>query len=154
MCTVCTRVCPTGAIRELPASDKIWAKIGTAYVIKHKCIAWEFSQECLVCDEVCPFDAVELKKVDGIDVPVPFVDESRCNGCGFCEFHCPVQASSAIVVGPMNALRLADGSYKREAARMGYSFTMEEHRPHEAEAIPERQSDGSFEGDLPPGFTP
>ena len=108
-CTVCGQVCPTGAVRALPASEKIWAKVGTAYVIKHKCLAWEFNQECLVCDEVCPFDAVKLTRVADIDVAVPFVDEKRCNGCGFCEYYCPVLGQRAIVVEPMNALRLESG---------------------------------------------
>ena len=38
-CTVCGHVCPTGAIRPLPSSDKIYAKVGTARIVQSRCIA-------------------------------------------------------------------------------------------------------------------
>jgi len=154
LCTVCGQVCPTGAVRPLSEAEKIWAKVGTAYVIRHKCLAWEFDQECLVCDEVCPFDAVKLQRVAGIEVAVPFVDESRCNGCGFCEYYCPVLGDRAIIVEPMNALRLATGSYREQGRDLGFSFEMKqqsEYGPGERKGQePSRQE---FDDDLPPGFT-
>ncbi len=152
-CTVCGQVCPTGTIRSLPVSEKIWAKVGTAYVIKHKCLAWEFDQECLVCDEVCPFDAVKLQRVEGLRVAAPFVDESRCNGCGFCEHHCPVLGDRAIVVEPMNALRLATGSYREQAEVLGFSFEMKQQSGYEPAEREEKDTSKGFEDALPPGFT-
>jgi MauM/NapG family ferredoxin protein len=150
-CNVCGQVCPTGAVRALPASEKIWAKVGTAHILKHKCLAWEFDRECLICDEVCPFDAVSLKKVNGLTVAAPFVDESKCNGCGFCEYYCPVISQKAIVVEPMNALRLESGSYRDEAEELGFSFEMKQQTWDD-----KRDQNGpfqEFEDSLPPGFT-
>ena len=153
LCNVCGQVCPTAAVRPLSASEKIWAKVGTAYVIKHKCLAWEFDQECLVCDEVCPFDAVKLQRVAGLEVAVPFVDESRCNGCGFCEHYCPIVGDRAIVVEPMNALRLAAGSYREEAKALGFSFEMKQQSGHEPTGREGQDTSQGFEDTLPPGFT-
>jgi len=128
--------------------EKRYAKVGTAYVIPHKCIAWEFGRPCLVCDEVCPYGAVELKTVEGISVAVPFVDETKCNGCGFCEYYCPVQARSAIVVEPMDELRLETGSYLATSRELGLSFELKKKQGPDRERVPEIP-----EGSLPPGFT-
>jgi ferredoxin len=147
-CNACGQVCPTKAIREIPLEEKRYAKIGTASITRHKCIAWEFERPCLVCDEVCPYGAIDLKRVDEISVAVPFIDESRCNGCGFCEHFCPVQATAAIVVEPMDALRLEKGSYREKSRELGLSIEPKQqknHRQGEPSQIPE--------GSLPPGFT-
>lgn len=150
MCNVCGHVCPTGAIRALSLEEKMWARIGTSYVIPYKCLAWEWKRECLVCYEVCPYAAIELKRVEGIGVPVPYVVPHKCSGCGACEYHCPVQARSAIVVEPMEALRMNRGSYIQAGKAIGM----------ELEADPDRQRrppghlfDHDDPGDLPPGFT-
>jgi len=65
----------------------------------------------MVCDEVCPYKAVGFRKEPGNPVPVPQVREEKCAGCGYCEHFCPVQNQSAIVVTPMGALRMSEGSY-------------------------------------------
>jgi MauM/NapG family ferredoxin protein len=148
-CNACGHVCPTGAIRVLSEEEKIWAKIGTAQILRHRCLAWEFDRKCLVCDEVCPFDAISLRKVEGIMAEVPFVDETRCSGCGFCEFHCPVQNQSAIEVTPMAALRIATGSYRENGIRQGFSLKLKSMHRHPMEPAPETPSKGP-----PPGFTP
>ncbi|WP_051822130.1 4Fe-4S binding protein [Desulfonatronum thiodismutans] len=162
-CTACGRVCPTGAIRDLPLADKTWAKVGTATILRHKCLAWEWNKKCLVCDEVCPYDAIDLRRVATHSQPVPFVDGRKCSGCGFCEYHCPVRAASAIIVEPMEALRLGAGSYKAKGQNMGLMlhvvppdqtgyvpFDLE--TPDTAlaplpDAVPDKDA-------LPPGFTP
>lgn len=146
-CNVCGQVCPTGAIRTLAASEKIWAKIGTAAILRHRCLAWEFDRKCLVCDEVCPYGAISLKKVAGIRRAVPFVDETRCSGCGYCETHCPVQNRSAIVVSPLAAFRIATGSYREAAQLQGYKLRLKEKGSVET-------SPPAFSNGLPPGFTP
>jgi MauM/NapG family ferredoxin protein len=159
-CNLCGQVCPTGAIRPLALEEKIWAKVGTAYVLRHKCLTWEFGRRCLVCDEVCPYNAVEFKNVPGIPVAVPFVNENRCSGCGFCELHCPVQAQAAIVVEPMGALRLPDGSFRDHGQRAG--LTLELRAPGTAvqepgygtapAPLPADATPGET-APLPPGFT-
>jgi len=163
VCNACGQVCPTGAVRPLPPEEKQWAKLGTAYVLRHKCLAWEFDRECLVCDEVCPYNAIDLKSVEGQSVPVPFVYEHRCSGCGFCEHHCPVQAESAIVVEPMEALRLAEGSYRETARAIGLELRLSKSGEKESLSDPYGVSPGSEtggfdsggldDGGLPPGFT-
>jgi MauM/NapG family ferredoxin protein len=161
-CNVCGWVCPTGAIRALPLQEKTWAKMGTAHILKEKCLAWEFGRRCLVCDEVCPYDAVELKQAPGIAVGVPVVHEDRCAGCGLCQHHCPVQGDKAIVVGPMGALRLATGSYVDHARSLGLTLELTPHRPApQAGDTPSAGYPGgggqapgfSSDSDLPPGFT-
>lgn len=146
-CNACGRVCPTGALRSLSGEEKIWAKIGTAQILRHRCLAWEFDKKCLVCDEVCPFGAVTLQRVPGISSAVPFVDETRCSGCGFCEFHCPVQHQSAIEITPMSALRITTGSYRETGRRQGLALELKRHR--QTDSAPEAQFNS-----LPPGFTP
>ncbi|MCP4347198.1 MAG: 4Fe-4S dicluster domain-containing protein [Desulfobacterales bacterium] len=113
-CNRCGEVCPTGAIRNLTKKDRIWAKTGTAVIFRRKCLAWEYRKSCMVCDEVCPFDAIEFKKEAGNPFAVPRVKENKCAGCGYCEYFCPVRNQAAIVVTPMGALRLSRGSYEKE----------------------------------------
>ena len=150
LCNICGEVCPTGAIRALAAEEKIWAKIGTAQILRQKCLAWEFDRRCLVCDEVCPYDAISLKSVAEASVPVPFVNESRCSGCGFCEHHCPVQARAAIIVEPMEALRFQEGSFREKGHAAGLNLSIgrrPEKTPYDA------PSKVPAQGGLPPGFT-
>jgi ferredoxin-type protein NapF len=153
-CTACGRACPTGAIRPLSPGDRQWAKVGTAHILRHKCLAWEIDRKCLVCDEVCPYDAIILKPEPGLKVPVPFVIEKRCSGCGYCEHHCPVEALPAIVVEPMEALRLAEGSYRREARAVGLELQLRR-RPkspgEDGTLYPLDEGDGRR--GLPPGFS-
>lgn len=118
-CAECGRVCPTGAVRPLPLSEKMWAKMGTAHVLRQKCLAWEWGKPCLVCKEVCPYGAIEMRRVESSPVTAPFVLGSRCTGCGACESRCPVQAEAAIQVEPMGSLRLAEGSFERAGRGMG-----------------------------------
>lgn len=145
-CNACGQVCPTGAIRPLPLAEKTRAKVGTAFILRHKCIAWEMDRPCLVCDEVCPYDAVSLRRVPDLDVAAPFVDETRCSGCGLCHHHCPVRPGSAIVVEPVGALRLAEGSYRNATRRLGLTLEL---KP----SAPPQPQPGAPQG-LPPGFTP
>ena len=154
-CHACGAVCPTGAIPWLPPAERRSAKVGTARLDRRKCLAWEFDKKCLICDEVCPYDAVEFRVVPGQPVPVPFIREYKCAGCGYCEHHCPVRAVPAIVVTPMLALRLAEGSHREMAREMGYSLEVGKkmdgppnYPGQDASTPPELDENG-----LPPGFT-
>jgi ferredoxin-type protein NapF len=119
-CNLCGQVCPTRAIRPLDLEERRHAKVGTAILKRESCLVWEQDRLCLICDEICPYDAITFRWVEGLKRP--FVLENRCNGCGQCEKACPIQGDSAIVVVPMAELRLAKGSYVEEAKRLKYEF--------------------------------
>jgi MauM/NapG family ferredoxin protein len=147
-CNACGQVCPSRALRKLLLEEKQQAKMGTAVVLRQKCLAWEQDKRCVVCQEVCPYGAVSLRRVSGYRAPVPVVKAERCFGCGACECHCPV-ASPAIVAEAVGALRLRTGSYV-EAAREAQLIL--ELTPKDANgALPGGEE--LPEGALPPGFT-
>ncbi len=119
-CNVCGRVCPTQAIRSLPLEEKTHAKVGTAILRRELCLVRAQDRLCLICDEICPYNAIVFRTVEVFRRPV--VIASRCNGCGFCKQRCPVQGESAIVVVPHGALRLKDGSYIDAAKKLHLEF--------------------------------
>lgn len=121
-CAACGQVCPTGAIRPLSLDEKLFAKIGTARIEKSRCIAWEQDKKCLICDEICPYNAISSQFVSDHPVTVPVIDENKCNGCGYCENKCPVEGESAILVEPLGEVRLAKGSYRENARELGLVF--------------------------------
>ncbi len=119
-CNLCGQVCPTQAIRPLDLHERRHAKVGTAILKRESCLVWEQDRLCLVCDEICPYDAIIFRWVDGLKRP--FVLENRCNGCGQCEAVCPIKGEAAIVVVPMAEIRLSKGSYVEEAKQLKYEF--------------------------------
>ncbi len=147
-CQKCAEVCPTDAIRSVGQGDRIWAKIGTAEIIRQRCLAWEFNKSCMVCDEVCPYDAVQFRKEEGNDVPVPHVLENKCAGCGYCEYFCPVRNRSAITVTPMDALRIQKGDFEKAARQKGFTLQL---RPLGQQGYPSKSHPEMPEGPAP-GF--
>ena len=118
-CHVCGNVCPTEALRKLPYEEKRFAKIGTAVIDKNRCLAWEQNKECLVCDEVCPYHAIDptvLQTARGM-FKVPVVDADLCMGCGMCEQRCPIFDTAAIVVYRFGENRRLKGPYMSEAQK-------------------------------------
>ena len=145
-CAACGEICPTGAIRDLPVSEKMWAKMGTAVVHRDRCLAWEWGRACLVCDEACPYGAIDMRRVEGKPEAVPFVREKRCTGCGACEYACPVRGYPAITISPAGALRLEKGSFREHGRRLKLSIS----RRHKDD---EPDGSSSEKGGLPPGFS-
>jgi len=119
-CNVCGKVCPTQAIRSISLEEKTHAKVGTAILRKEMCLVWAENKICLICDEICPYNAIVFRPVEGYRRPV--VIASKCNGCGFCEQRCPVKGESAIVVTPNGEIRLKEGSYIKEAKKLELEF--------------------------------
>ena len=119
-CYVCGKVCPTQAIRSLSLEEKTHAKVGTAVLKKEMCLVWAQNKICLICDEICPYNAIVFRPVEGYRRPI--VIASKCNGCGFCEQRCPVKGESAIVVVPNGEIRLKEGSYVKEAKKLQLEF--------------------------------
>jgi polyferredoxin len=136
-CNVCGKVCPTQAIRSLSLDEKNHAKVGTAILKKESCLVWAQDKLCLICDEICPYNAIVFRTIDGYRRPI--VIPSHCNGCGFCETRCPVQGDSAIVVVPHDEIRLKTGSYVTEATRLQLDFTPD---PGDDRFILERERQG------------
>ncbi len=152
-CNMCGQVCPTQAIRSLPLEERKYARVGTAVITRDKCLAWEQNKLCIICDEQCPYNAIVFKHVDGHKRP--FVDETKCNGCGICEEKCPIIGESAIVVTPMGEVRLKDGSYIKVAERQKLTFDAEKDELMNIESLDSKQdtpSEPSKAPKLPPGF--
>jgi polyferredoxin len=106
-CTLCGSVCPTGAIREITAREKVEQpiKIGSAYIDRGRCLPWSGNAPCIVCQEVCPTspkaiflkeDVVVTADKKTLKVQLPYVDLKGCVGCGICENKCPVRGLPAI----------------------------------------------------------
>lgn len=156
-CALCGRVCPTGAIRSLPLEEKRFAKIGTAIIERRKCLAWEQLRLCLVCDEACPYDAIEFRVVTDYigTLQRPFVIEEKCIGCGLCEQKCPVGGEAAIRVDRMGEERLAAGSYitdRKRALREVHDETQDYFKEYRLEPGYEEEPLDTGEEELPPGF--
>ncbi len=152
-CNACGQICPTDAIRDIPLAEKKHAKMGTAVLYRHKCLAWEFDEPCLICDEACPYGAVDLRRIEGNQVAVPFVSEDKCLGCGYCEHACPVRAKAAIRVSPMGEVRLASGSYRQRAKQLKLRIGEEDRDAQENPEPDKGQDAGTRKKELPPGFT-
>ena len=100
-CTRCSTVCPAGAIKPLDEVEKSSIQIGHAVWIKKNCVAVTDGVECGNCARHCPVGAIEMVQLDEDDdlsPSVPAVNESRCIGCGACEYVCPSRPFSAIIV--------------------------------------------------------
>ena len=62
-CTLCSQVCPTGAIREISIAEKLGVgpfeakgpiKTGTAFYNQGRCLPWAMDTSCVSLREVCP----------------------------------------------------------------------------------------------------
>jgi MauM/NapG family ferredoxin protein len=115
-CNECGHVCPTQAIRALPLEEKKFVKIGTAVIDRSRCVAWEQEKLCLICDEICPYDAIDTRVVDNFKGPFkrPFVNVDKCTGCGYCEKACPVYGRGAIEIYSIGEDRKKTGTYITE----------------------------------------
>lgn len=82
--------------------------IGTAKVDLDLCVVNRDGVSCDNCSRHCPAGAIIMVKKDPKDknsLRIPTVDESRCIGCGACEFLCPSRPYSAIHVNGLSVHR-------------------------------------------------
>jgi polyferredoxin len=94
-CTVCSEVCPNGAIEKLTIEEKKVTQVGIAQFNKGRCVVFTDNTSCGACSEHCPVQAVKMEPyVDGLTIP--HVYEELCIGCGGCESICPVRPLKAI----------------------------------------------------------
>lgn len=96
-CTVCSDVCPTGAIRPLTVEEKITTQVGIAHFYKGRCVVYKDEQDCGACAEHCPTQAVHMVPYKGT-LTIPKVTPDLCIGCGGCESICPVRPNRAIII--------------------------------------------------------
>ncbi len=106
-CTLCGQVCPTGAIPNLPKDLKKREVLGKAVFDKNHCLPFARNTSCIVCEEHCPIPQKAIrskmmsqKTPDGrtVQVLVPYVVDEICNGCGICEYVCPLEGKSGIEI--------------------------------------------------------
>ncbi|MFP6581686.1 MAG: 4Fe-4S dicluster domain-containing protein [Candidatus Hydrogenedentota bacterium] len=115
-CTLCSEVCPTGAIKKIVVEEKLgkgtWEeegpiRLGTAFFDKGRCLPHAMEIPCVVCEEVCPTSpkAIQTKDFQVKDVygnlvvlNQPFIVPDLCIGCGICETECPIKDSRAVYV--------------------------------------------------------
>jgi ferredoxin len=96
-CTVCSEVCPNGAIKKLTKEEKKVTQVGIAQFTIDRCVVFTDNTSCGACSEHCPVQAVKMEPYeDGLTIP--HVYENLCVGCGGCESICPVRPIKAINV--------------------------------------------------------
>ncbi|MBI4645616.1 MAG: 4Fe-4S dicluster domain-containing protein [Bacteroidia bacterium] len=95
-CTVCGKLCPTGAILPVTVEEKKLIQTGVAHFYKNECIVVTKGTDCGACSEHCPTKAVNMIPYSGLFLPE--VNEEICIGCGACEFACQVTPVKAIIV--------------------------------------------------------
>jgi polyferredoxin len=119
-CTLCSQVCPTGAIRKISLEDKVGTKdrpaisIGTAFFDRGRCLPYAMAIPCQVCEEWCPTSPKAIYLVERVSIDPngkevtlnrPYVDPAKCIGCGACEYACPVVDKPAIYVTAIGETR-------------------------------------------------
>lgn len=97
-CTICSDVCPTGAIIPITRNDKHLAQIGIAKFIKENCVVHTQKTDCGACSEHCPTKAVHMIPYEVKGLVIPEVREEYCIGCGACEFACPTIPYKSIYI--------------------------------------------------------
>jgi ferredoxin len=102
-CTLCGKVCPTQAIRELSKREKHRVRIGIARINKKECIPYTQNKNCLVCEEFCPVPEKAIRFKKRGNLLLPYVIEDLCIGCSVCEARCPLD-KPAIIVFSIKAL--------------------------------------------------
>lgn len=96
-CTICSEVCPTGAIQRLTKEEKHLNQGGYVVFARDICVVQVEETSCGACSEHCPTQAVTMIPYkDGLTIP--HINVEICIGCGGCEFICPARPLRAIHV--------------------------------------------------------
>ena len=104
-CTICSQVCPAGAIEPITKEEKTSFHIGVAVLNRRLCVAHTDLIDCGNCARHCPTGAITMvTHHEGLPL-IPTVDEAKCIGCGACENLCPARPVSAIYVNGLSVHR-------------------------------------------------
>jgi MauM/NapG family ferredoxin protein len=112
-CTLCSELCPTGAIPRLTQREKHIAVMGKAEFDRDHCLPFAKGKPCIVCEEHCPvpikairFREAEATNEQGARVVVkqPYLVYDLCTGCGICEKKCPIEGLSAVRISRVEAV--------------------------------------------------
>lgn len=99
-CTLCSELCPSGAILKITPEEKSAIHIGRAVIDLDLCVVNREGVSCGNCSRHCPAGAILMVKKDDStpNLKIPAVVEDKCIGCGACEYLCPSRPFSAIHV--------------------------------------------------------
>lgn len=116
-CTVCSEVCPTGAITKISSKQKEVTQIGIARFNDKRCVVLTDGEDCGACARHCPTQAVHMVPYSKDYRKIPKVEDHLCIGCGACEHKCPVEGEKAIIVEPIAVHGTAIRSINSQAAK-------------------------------------
>ena len=100
-CTICSQICPSGAILPIGMEKKKLTQVGVAKFIKANCVVHTDKTNCGACSEHCPTKAVLMVPYPNAankPLVIPEVNPDLCVGCGGCEHACPTKPYKAIYV--------------------------------------------------------
>jgi polyferredoxin/formate hydrogenlyase subunit 6/NADH:ubiquinone oxidoreductase subunit I len=106
-CTLCSQVCPTGAIKQMPLAAKQKFVMGLAVFDKKTCLPYAKGESCITCEEHCPLPekAIRFREVEVVNksgepvlVKQPFTVFSLCIGCGICVSKCPLDGAAGVQI--------------------------------------------------------
>lgn len=92
-CTLCGKVCPSGAIKRFSKEEKKALVMGFAQIEITKCLLSE-QKECDRCQFYCEYDAISIRSSNLDFSAWPEVHKDKCVGCGACVLACPVNIIS------------------------------------------------------------
>lgn len=101
-CSLCSEVCPSGALTALTRDEKHHSQIGVVQFVIENCIVYKDETSCGACSEHCPTQAVGMKPYKG-SLTIPVITPEICVGCGGCESICPARPYKAIFVEGVDA---------------------------------------------------
>jgi len=96
-CTACGQACPVGAIPKFTVEQKSASPMGVA-VVDHETCLLSAGRECGACAAACPHEALDVvwnKKALASRVAV---NAKACTGCGYCEYVCPSDPRSIVIL--------------------------------------------------------
>lgn len=111
-CTLCSQICPAGAIQPIDEVAKSSIKVGTAVVDVETCLSASQGEKCGSCARHCPAGAIEMVEGENGNLR-PAVNEEVCIGCGACEYYCPV-GTVASMKAPGSAIHVEGAERHRE----------------------------------------